>query len=272
MVMKQLKDYTDAWDLVCTKPADSVLDGGDTCANEFTLLYARYYKIKFLMADERVAIDHKLRAVYDKPSGLYVRHPDPNCWYSDINRFSRDQMRPLLYFLGLPIKHLGMKAHRRNLFKQHLKHLLLFTWNSKRNFQYETPEEHALKSTPDVKHNWASKMADFTGPETWATWVRVLRCRALWPALLVLDTQILITSIAKQFQFAAYKLGWVKKFKHDQRNHALGVHFANLVMPTPISWLAKLIYGKTLPQTAFKSFWSHPSEPPIDMYIGKLYK
>lgn len=268
MVMqKNLKDYVDEWGLVCTKPAPQIFDGGDTCANEFTLLYIKHSKAGAVNEESRIAIDHKLKCIFDKPSKLYVRHPDPKMWYSDVNRFSRDQMRPLLYFLGLQIKHMGIKAHRRNLFKQHLKHLLLFTWNTKRNFQYESPEEHALKSTKDVKHNWRSKLPDFTGPEVWATWIRVLRLRVLWPLLLVLDLELLLSSCVKQMMFRL--LG---QLKHDQRNHALGVHFANSNMPTPVSWLAKLIYGKKLPLAAFKSFWSHPSEPPIDLYISKLYR
>lgn len=259
---KHIRDYIDDWGLVCTLEANGARDGGDTCANEFTILYCQYAgKQTKPTKDQQAEMQHKLRAVYDAPSGLYVRHPDPAKWYSDTDRFSRDQMRPLLYFLGLNVQCKSAKAHKQNLFKAHAKRGFLFTWNTKRNFQYGTEAEHKAKSTPDVAWDYGTKTPDFTGPEVWASWLRAWRVWPLWPVLWLLDLQLLINTILT--------LG---NPKTDMRNHALGTDFAARIMPTPVSLLNKHIYRCMKPQKAFKAFWEPIHEPPIDVYLNRLYK
>lgn len=274
-MQKQLKDYTDDWGLLCYKAADGTMDGGDTCANEFTRLYCIHANRKQQKpsAEEVIEITHKLRAMFDAPSGKYVRHPDPTKWYSEIDRFSRDQLTPLLHFLALNVPTKAVKAHWANLVWQHAKRLFCFTWNSRKNFQYPTLEEHLAKSTPDVKWNYGWKLPDITGPSIWSVYCRGTLARVpkivtwvfyllMLPILLLGDLENLAGVVHKRFFSAST----------DHRNTAISVHYAAQFWPTPISRLAALVYGTATPRAAFAKFWAaKPEEPPIDLYMNKLY-
>lgn len=172
-----------------------------------------------LVAGFQIPIQHYL--MNEEP----VRHPDQNKWYGRPGRFSRDQLVALL--CGMAIDRRNQWARLR-LFRMHQKLGLVLAWNKIRNFQYETEEEHRVKSTPDVRWNMEPKMPDICGPEVWALWIRVWRVWILYPLLFLFDLETL-----------AGTLHW-RWFRKDNvaRNHMLVAHVSRKVMPTPTSWLS----------------------------------
>lgn len=265
-----MSDFIDKFGLVTVKGGD----GGDTHANVFTILYCDKNNGYF---------DHSVMPYLKGPNNIPIRHPDPDKWYHYEDRCSRDQMIPLLYYLASN-RSSAIDKRFYELMKLHLKRGFLFTWNTKRNHVYPTLAEHLAKSTPDVKWDYKSKMPDITGPEVWAAWMRGLinRCPIspamtyllMFPALCLFDIEGLVGSVIKQYKWHFKRKNGTGRdgIDHDDRNHALGVHFANHNSPTPVSWLSKIIYGKERPLYCFKSFWSDQSwEPPIDQFMNKLY-
>lgn len=264
--MKDLNAYVDGFGLVCTKPAQNVWDGGDTCADEMTMRYVRES-----LSPKMVNVQgnmHALRCLYDAENNVFVRHPDASKWYSEPNRLSRDQLKPLLNFLCIPKLNKAYRPYKKHLMVSHAKRGFLFAWNTRKNFQYPTAEEHAQKSTPDVKWDYKWKMPDLTGPEIWATYIRSfpLIAKILWPLLLILDLELLLSSV---FIRLANLFG---KDTADQRNHILAVHFANKYTPTVTSYAARKLYGRRIPEAAMKKrFTDEPSQPPVDTFLAKLY-
>lgn len=184
--------------------------------------------------------------------GNIRRHPDPEKWYREWNRGSRDQSIAVLVACGA----LGMYIPAMEMFFRHLlTRLLLFASNTRRNFVYPTKEEHLAKSTPDVLWNYKWKVPDLTLFKFLATYIRVFRYH-LFPICLVLtwvygplsaiipyalillgDLETLLGSFNK-----VYLYGKDPK-NSDDNNHILVLCFSN-VLPTPLSWLAKKVYRK----------------------------
>jgi len=242
------------------------IDGGDTCANEFTVAYCLHQaNLSQIRPTEPV-----LQQLY--ANKVPVRHPDPHMWYSDQDRLSRDQFTPLLIYLAV----VGGSYFWR-LFKLHASRGFCFTWNTKRNFVYNSLALHLERSTPDVPHRPEFKLPDVTLADIWAVWVRGLLMRlprvarlmaltALQPVLSVLDLHTLL-SVA--YVRSRLVLGYT--VSADRRNLTLKVHFGANYCPTLVSKLASQIYGKELPMDFAHVFWTQVNEPPIHTYIRLLY-
>jgi len=209
--VNDLPPYLDKNGLIVTLQGD----GGDSCANAGT--------VATLNPDAAVFLSD-----YVRTQGFLVRHPDATEWYGRKGRFSRDQLVALLCALVMRPSKLWLKSEVRRLHKERL---FLFAWNTIRNFVYETEEEHKLKSTPDVPWNMSWKVPDFTGPEVWALWIRVYRLWYLYPVLCVFDIETLIGSLDWRF----------RRKDRVTRNHLLVTYVSTQVMPTPISYLSKMI-------------------------------
>jgi hypothetical protein len=255
--MKQLSDYYDKWMLISTLQSNGARDGGDTCANEFTVAYCN-----MIAPTEPIkGIRLSLSQLYKADEKKFVRHPDASRWYSGTNRFSRDQLRPLLYFLcahsksGFPLA----DVYKQRLFSAHAKRLFCFTWNTRRNFQYANKTEHEVKSTPDVKWNYGWKLPDITGPEVWATWLRSLRWPILWPVLVLLDLELLLNACIVRFSDNT-----------DIRNHALGCHYHHTLMPTPLTWLCMQLLRRSKPSEKWTKEFNPPHQPPINRSLDKI--
>lgn len=258
-MQKNITDYFDNWGLIVILDTK---DGGDTCANEFTVMYCS------IMSD--IEPDRPLYKLEQLFSGqVPIRHPDKTKWYSEEQRTSRDQLRPLLYFLSV-YRGAAAAYYRSKIVKACVKNYFLFAWN-------KYPNGYAWHS------DLPKRKVDFLGPEIWATFIRMYRLWFLWPLLCIFDIATLLSSLHKQLCFFAYNNAywgrpqlWFKiglKYDPDQRNHALGSHFASKVLPTPISLINKVIYGTKLPRESFRLFWKiKPTEPPIDEYLKLLYK
>jgi hypothetical protein len=204
--------YTDSFHLPVTKQ----MDGGDSCAIAGT--------VETLGSpDEKPTFSMAQFLVYSATGDKYLaRHPDTTKWYGRPNRFSRDQLIPLLctFVMWSDL----WKPFRKQVFKLHLKRCLLFAWNSIKNFVYDSPEEHIKMSTPDVPYNRKWKMPDITGPEIWGLWIRANRVWPLYPLLFLFDLETLIGSLL-----------WRNKESNISRNHLLVLYVTNSVYPTLVS-------------------------------------
>lgn len=239
--MKNLSDYIDKNGMVCTLP-NPPQDGGDSCAHGCAILYAA-------IRNDDVPTEAMLGVYSSKlevTSGRYCRNPDTTMWYSRVNTFSRDQLTPLLALLGIRQQY----AATRRLFWQHMKHLLLFAWNTRQNASYPGTSAYA----------W--KIPDITGPDILGMYIRAFDVWALYPILFLSDVFTLAGSIIYRLKLSSSTI---------QMNQIIMVDFSNLVMPTPISWLAQKIYGKATPIAALNASWGqYDWQPPVEQYLGKM--
>lgn len=252
--MKTWQDYTDERGLVTQKQSMGG-DGGDslqrTCSAailENLEAGGGVWGCQFLAQ----VVSHLASPDYSK----YRRSWHPTKWYSEFNRTSRDQLTPLVIALGL----FGMQSLLFEVLIDHLKRGLLFAYNTRRNFQYETAEIHAARSTPDVPWDYSWKVPDVTGPEFWALYVRGFRYRVSYPVLLVLDLHTLIGSIVLRFQ----------KDEDDVINHALVLEYAKVRMDTPWMWLARKITPRSWLQERMDKFFGKEIEPPLNEMFRSL--
>jgi hypothetical protein len=237
--VKKLSDYIDSYGMIVTT---DTYDGGDSCAHGCAILYAA------AVTGTPSLNPWQYVSNLEKSPGLYVRHPDPAKWYSRTNTFSRDQMTPLLALLGL----LKDKKRLWQIFVRHLYHVLLFSWNTRRNDSY--PDEHT-----GVSYAW--KIPDLTIMDTWGVYIRGFRLWPLYPLLLICDLPTLVGSLI-------YRMKWSDST--IQMNHIVMVDFANRIMATPVSWIAKKIYGKEIPKAALIASWGVWWQPPVDEYLTRL--
>lgn len=200
----------DQWGLPVTDKGD----GGDSAAECGTIMALDPYTARFDVAKYL-------------PATGPVRHPDSSKWYGRPWRFSRDQLVALLCGLCM---HPNYASEKDDLYSMHRRRYFVTAWNRKRNFVYDTLEEHVRMSTPDVRWDFFDKQPDITGPEVWALWFRLWRTKIAWPLLWVLDLETLIGALV--WHFKSNGLG---------RNHLLAIYVSTSVMPTPIAWLARLL-------------------------------
>ena len=201
------------------------------------------------------ATEKQLSALACTTKGKYRRNNHPFKWYSDCNRTSRDQLIPLLIYFGSTNKSDQLKA----MFIDHCKRALLFAYNTRRNFQYPTLEQHLRYSTPDVKWDYSWKFPDLTGPEFWALYIRGFNIIYLYPLLMLFDVFTLIGAIVMRFQKS-----------DDVINHAMTTEYARRRMDTPFMWLARKITSRAWLQARLDSFFGVDREPPINELFRQL--
>lgn len=185
-------------------------DGGDTCQREG--MYG------FLTAI-RVPLDTWLEI---KP-GVYVRHPDPQQWWSNPKTTSRDQLSPIIWYCAVT------KDYSRlgRLFKACLKRGM---------FAQNTEEKDGTRKLPDTM---VGNIADF---------IRAFGSDITHPLyflLLGLDFASLVAQIA--WLLTPRSLDDV-----DDNNRVLGHIGAAMFVPTPFSWLSRKLYARFRP-TSFGS-------------------
>jgi hypothetical protein len=182
------------------------------------------------------------------------RHPDTTKWYSELNRFSRDQFAPRVILSAL----LNHTSILKDYFKAHLKHLLLFTWNTRHNWVY--PEGHPNYNPNETLKYSQWKLPDLTGPEFWGFYIRGFRCKLLYPLLILSDLETLLSAIVKRFD------------KDPDINNCLAACLlAKKVMPTGLGHLAYLVIKPVLKDKLRKYWTIDHYEPPIgELYIKTL--
>lgn len=135
--------------------------------------------------------------------GLPRRHPDQSRWYGQPDRFSRDQMIPLIC-AGI---RLGGHPAVDKLYLAHAKRDFKTAWNTRGNGGMEKP----------------TKRPDITGPEIMALWARYLKKKPL--RLAALDMELLTSA-----------LDWKLRRKDRVcRNHMLSSLICREFSPTFVS-------------------------------------
>lgn len=191
--------YCDSQGYPGTIQYDGSYDGGDTAAIIGTL-------------DTLAPFAQTVAAPWNVAEGLPLRHPDTTKWYGQPDRFSRDQLIPMICSAIA-----GQHIRGYRFYNAHKKRLFLTTWNTKGNGSIDMP----------------TKMPDICGPEIWGLWIRF---KKPWWARLVLcalDLQTLIGAI--QWRWFASSTNRVT------RNHMLVCIIHRRYMPTLASRLSNLI-------------------------------
>lgn len=155
----------------------------------------------------------------------YRRHPDPDWWYSDCDRFSRDQAIALTIAMGTFKDKPSLKGFAKN-------HKFLMT-NTMPNGVWKDPDEHAEKAARWVFWTDKKKLPDFTGPKLWSVYIRGLDLWWLYPLLCVFDVLLVLNAINRRFT----------KDK-DPLNHFLTLEYAQRKYKTPMSILADHVDNK----------------------------
>lgn len=225
---------TDAQGLIVTQAGDA----GDCLHNHATLEFHRRLRQDLLghsimpdlveleragvcmWGDTAIGVRRHADQLLEKKPGLWVRHPDPSKWYSDEETTSRDALIPTLGALGIN------KQYRA---------LGRLCWQlAKRGF-----------TAPNVKHNWNRPGRKPFGDPFWGHITAVIRPWGRWawplyPLMLILDLTLLVGAI----------IDAVKPLSADDSDdrNAINMHMmAVRWMPTPISFLSRMIYSKTRP-------------------------
>lgn len=254
-MIEKFQPYIDRYFLLGRKQANGNLDGGDSCHKT---CHADWLSAYGFHEDLFITL-HPTNIIHE--SGIPVRNPDTTMWYSNPNTTSRDQLKAFITY-GVLLNRLALNV----IFKQHLKRLLLFAYNTRRNWQYPTAAEHAAAQLngvigQDVVWNYKWKMPDFCGPEIWALYVRGFRFYPLYPLLPILDIETLLGVIIKYFN----------KKDVDVMND-LGVLYAGkLHGSNPVMWLARKI-AKTFLQERLEVYFTNEGEPPVHFLTGDRVK
>ena len=112
---------------------DGWVDGGDTCQRigmyHLGWILAKAWNID--LPDYPHATKADLEKCLDllECSNGFKRHSDPDFWYSETDRMSRDQSIPVMAVMGAD----NMKGRLFKFFLRHLIRGLLFTTNTRRN-------------------------------------------------------------------------------------------------------------------------------------------
>ena len=255
MGFKKLEDYFDDWGLISQINPNNVRDGGDACNRTSCYNFAIWFQLVFLkesrkglglINSSKEYIKRRNKKFFNRE--VPVRHPDSSMWYSDLDRFSRDQS--FAYVISLAIY---SPVLFKKFFWLHAKHLFLLTWNTRRN--------HTIKANHDTlkyegrpeygKRNYNWKLPDITGPEFWVLYLRGFG----WPKIFMypFDLFIWLNAISKK----------AKGQDDDVINFVTKLAYCHAIRPTFfIQWSIKLTDWNDI-KSKMKSFFKPEFEPPM---------
>lgn len=246
---EMVKPYRDKFGLL----TQDDFDGGDSAHRTGLFYFGLYLNYK---NDPKILITIKKdfqkdlsKLEYDK--GKFIRNPDLSMWYSNPKNFSRDQTTPLVVAMGFLGQEESIKANLWQLIQG-----FGFYPNELKNWTNRT------KSLP-LDYN------DFAGLSDYGAYVRALNYKWLYPYLIVSDIQLLGSSVIR-FMFSYLD----QDDTSDDINFTTHLLQSELVMPTPLSKLAKFLYVRKMVNESYKkhtpvfSYWryyfTHGGRPPID--------
>jgi len=281
--MREIKDYIDKFNVITMKGGD----GGDSIHK--TMMYylgliwnAGYFETGFGGGPTGMYFGQHLfsfTGLSKEDYHRWRRHPDRSKWYGHPDRLSRDQATPLVIALG--------EYRRKGFCKKELwififKHILRlgFMTNTRRNWQYPTLEEHN-ENNPWVTWNYSWKLPDFCGPEFFGLYVRGLNLWWLYPLLLLSDIENFVNTIIKCWFYGR------NPKNSDDQNHILSLLQSQRHLPTPISWLSRIVYVRyrpmakppqnpeyqtiSGPQSALRYYFAEENGgPPIDRVFKEI--
>lgn len=223
--------------LIAQSPPD--YDPGDTAQREGMFMFGAFllFNLELMDHTEFFFVQERYEKILDllndpNHPGFIRRYPDPSYWGGLSDRLSRDQCVPNVVAMGYCSTEAARNpsTHLWSFFKAHLKRALLFTTNTRNNWAW--PPGDPRYNADDYR--W--KLPDITFGSFHALYIRAFRNKWLYPLLLILDLDLLGSSILKAF---------IKDpTQNDDLNHLMCQYQAEVSMPTPWSKLAKWIYKK----------------------------
>ena len=235
--MRDLNRYVDKWGLIVQDINGYTQgDGGDACHKTSHLAIANY-----INGNEQHPSFNQLISYQNKTP--FIRHPDPSMWYSETDRFSRDQSYPYIIALSL----LNNRTMLFHYFIRHSLHLFLFTWNTYPNWYKKD----------DPKCKW--KLPDLTLFEFFNIYIRGFRLYILYPLLLLGDLEMMISCLIK-----------LHDNDKDVANSLASVLLAKEIMPTPLSYLARKFLKPIVQKKLDLYFSEELLEPPINEYYKPI--
>ncbi|MGZ3798249.1 MAG: hypothetical protein ACXVB1_17895 [Pseudobdellovibrionaceae bacterium] len=228
--------YLDAYAVIVQKD----LDGGDSLHREGMYAFGkklRYdnFKNEIYIQDSpplRRPASENIMDLFEVSPGIYIRHPDPQKWYSNPDTTSRDQILPVIAYCA------AYEDYPRlwRLFKA-VAQRGFFAQNTIRIGEGETD-----KKIPDPMH---LNLAQFIRAGGWWT-------APFYPLLFAFDSIELIGTVLSalplHFQDDHLWPRWRNENDVDDNNviiqHLLAAHYK----PTPISALNRYLYSVTRSQ------------------------
>lgn len=226
--------FVDAYAVIVQKD----MDGGDSLHREGMYAFGkklRYDNFKNQVFIEETSLSRRpasasdVMAKFEVEPGIYVRHPDPNKWYSNPETTSRDQVMPVIAYCA------AYEDYPRlwRLFKATAKRGM-FAQNFIRIGEGETE-----KKIPDPM---ILNLAQFIRAGGWYT-------APLYPLLFVFDAVELIGTAITALPLHLKDDYWVPRLKNDNDvddnntviQHLLAAHYK----PTPFSALSRYLYSVT---------------------------
>jgi hypothetical protein len=160
--LEWLNSYLDIYKL----PVKKTGDGGD-CAHDVGFLHSCLAYMDSAMPD---MYNESLKMLAGSEPGKYVRHPDPNMWYSNERTFSRDQSVNLQCSMLAN----GRTDLVKQIFQTRLKYKKLAHFNDLEN------------------DGVTEKVSDIPSPEEIAIWIRAFGLWFLYPLLTLLDLSLVL--------------------------------------------------------------------------------
>ncbi len=223
--MRSYSKYWDKYGLLVQKSGD----GGDTLNR-----MSHWAIAKYLTGDDvELYFLYKVNRYLHNGRGVFRRHPDPEMWYSDWDRGTRDQLTPLVIACGfLRCKPL-LFLLRRQLFKNWFMTVKLWPRNV-----WKDKDEHKRRAAHF--RVWSNDTFRDVLISHIPLHIRAHRAWYFYPLLMLFDLELLGGSLIK-----AVFGRWNKRARSgDDGNFIARTLQAKEVLPTPFSWLARKIYKK----------------------------
>lgn len=227
--------YIDSYAVIVQKD----MDGGDTLHREGMYAFGKRLRLNLGLnlvivesEPQRRPASEDIISRFEVSPGIYIRHPDPNKWYSNPESTSRDQVMPVIAYCAVAEDH----ARLWRLFKATASRGM-FAQNVLRLGDGET-----RKKIPDPMH---LNVAQFIRAGGWWT-------APFYPLLYFFDAieivGTLITALPLHLKDDTIIPRWKTPDDVDDNNivvqHLLAAHFK----PTPLSEFNRYLYSVTRPQ------------------------
>lgn len=254
ILLEDFKHYLDKWGLIA-QHKDAGADGGDS-AHRFGIIFSclKILKQKIWISGDILLEDYYLKAMvqYEKQDNLYVRHPNPDKWYSNPLNFSRDQTTMLMKAMMV----MGDTGGTFGIIKK------LF---SRGGFHQNLYPNYAKPGEPEYKR----KIPDIITPSQISDWLRSYRSNYLYPIICVLDVFKFVDVVLAELDDSKSR----KKGKRTDYFVMLATDVIvsryvqdTFVMRAVAKYLSKTDYRSSI-EWIFDPKWS---DPPIDKLLLPL--
>lgn len=170
---ENFKPFIDKWGLIAQNIASGA-DGGDS-AHRFGIIFSclKILGAKYWISNDRLLDEYYFYAMahYEKSLNTYVRHPNPEMWYSNPMNFSRDQTTMIVKSMLV----MGDKGRIQGVIGEIFKR---FGFHKNEYPNYTKPGDADYKK----------KVPDIITPSEIGDWLRSFRSPLLYPLLCIIDS------------------------------------------------------------------------------------